>query len=158
MLLPSVREKPNQRYNPIILNMHINANLQYLDLHKIYYDDESYNKGHGHVYEHLGIDPAQGAIIIVRPDQCKCNTRIKYISITDLSIARCLRRDEPSGLPANRQFLCWVSQTPNVGWPPVDMEKRTFQLKPGFLGAQQLTLGKLVLLVVDCDVEAPIAR
>lgn len=41
------------------------------DLHKIYYDDESYNMGHGHAYEHLGIDPVQGAIIIVRPDQCK---------------------------------------------------------------------------------------
>ena len=41
------------------------------DLHKIYYDDGSYNMGHGHAYEHLGIDPAQGAIVIVRPDQCK---------------------------------------------------------------------------------------
>ncbi|KAJ5297319.1 hypothetical protein N7508_007568 [Penicillium antarcticum] len=39
------------------------------DLHKIYYDDESYNQGHGHAYEFLGIDPTQGAIIIVRPDQ-----------------------------------------------------------------------------------------
>ena len=40
------------------------------DLHKIYYDDESYNKGHGHAYEFLGITPDQGAIVIVRPDQC----------------------------------------------------------------------------------------
>jgi hypothetical protein len=40
------------------------------DLHKIYYDDESHNKGHGHAYEYLGIDPQQGALIIVRPDQC----------------------------------------------------------------------------------------
>ncbi|KAJ5159398.1 uncharacterized protein N7482_006402 [Penicillium canariense] len=39
------------------------------DLHKIYYDDESYNKGHGQAYEFLGIDPKQGALIIVRPDQ-----------------------------------------------------------------------------------------
>ncbi|KAJ6122949.1 hypothetical protein N7512_005414 [Penicillium capsulatum] len=39
------------------------------DLHKIYYDDESYNKGHGHAYEFLGVDPQQGALIIVRPDQ-----------------------------------------------------------------------------------------
>ncbi|KAF9894387.1 hypothetical protein FE257_007890 [Aspergillus nanangensis] len=39
------------------------------DLHKILFDDESYNKGHGHLYEYLGIDPQQGAIIIVRPDQ-----------------------------------------------------------------------------------------
>lgn len=41
------------------------------DLHKILFDDESYNKGHGHLYEYLGIDPQQGVIIIVRPDQCK---------------------------------------------------------------------------------------
>ncbi|KAJ5102420.1 hypothetical protein NUU61_004642 [Penicillium alfredii] len=39
------------------------------DLHKIYYDDESYNQGHGQAYKFLGIDPTQGAIIIVRPDQ-----------------------------------------------------------------------------------------
>ncbi|GES66508.1 phenol 2-monooxygenase [Aspergillus terreus] len=39
------------------------------DLHKILFDDESYNKGHGHLYEYLGIDPQQGVIIIVRPDQ-----------------------------------------------------------------------------------------
>lgn len=39
------------------------------DLHKVYYDDESHNKGHGHVYEHLGIDPGKGCIVIVRPDQ-----------------------------------------------------------------------------------------
>jgi phenol 2-monooxygenase len=46
-------------------------NLEYSDLHKIYYDDNSYNDGHGHAYEYLGIDPTQGALIIVRPDQCK---------------------------------------------------------------------------------------
>ncbi|KAJ5453481.1 uncharacterized protein N7458_004437 [Penicillium daleae] len=39
------------------------------DIHKIYYDDESHNKGHGHAYEYLGIDPKHGALIIVRPDQ-----------------------------------------------------------------------------------------
>ncbi|KAJ5227627.1 uncharacterized protein N7469_007633 [Penicillium citrinum] len=39
------------------------------DLHKIYYDDESHNRGHGHAYKFLGIDPKQGALIIVRPDQ-----------------------------------------------------------------------------------------
>ncbi|KAE8363478.1 FAD binding domain-containing protein [Aspergillus caelatus] len=42
---------------------------QIKDLHKIYFDDESYNKGHGHVYEYLGISPEKGAIVIVRPDQ-----------------------------------------------------------------------------------------
>ncbi|KAB8228781.1 putative phenol 2-monooxygenase [Aspergillus alliaceus] len=42
---------------------------QIRDLHKIYFDDESYNKGHGRVYEHLGINPEKGAIVIIRPDQ-----------------------------------------------------------------------------------------
>jgi len=32
-------------------------------------DDESYNYGHGHAFETLGIDPQQGAVVIVRPDQ-----------------------------------------------------------------------------------------
>ncbi|KAL5359880.1 FAD binding domain-containing protein [Aspergillus floccosus] len=39
------------------------------DLHKIFFDDESYNKGHGQLYEYLGISPEKGAIVIVRPDQ-----------------------------------------------------------------------------------------
>jgi phenol 2-monooxygenase len=40
-------------------------------LHKVFFDDESYNSGHGHAYEAYGIDPAVGAMIIVRPDQCE---------------------------------------------------------------------------------------
>lgn len=55
----------------LISNISNIPNPEYLDLHKIYYDDESYNDGHGHAYEYLGIDPAQGALVIVRPDQCK---------------------------------------------------------------------------------------
>ncbi|OIW26221.1 hypothetical protein CONLIGDRAFT_466436 [Coniochaeta ligniaria NRRL 30616] len=38
-------------------------------LHKVFFDDESYNSGHGHAYKAYGIDPALGAMIIVRPDQ-----------------------------------------------------------------------------------------
>lgn len=41
------------------------------DLHKIYIDDESYNSGHGRAYEFYGVDPMQGAVVIVRPDQCE---------------------------------------------------------------------------------------
>lgn len=41
------------------------------DLHKIYFDDESYNRGHGRAYDFLGINPREGALIIVRPDQCE---------------------------------------------------------------------------------------
>ncbi|KAE9977476.1 hypothetical protein BLS_001379 [Venturia inaequalis] len=36
--------------------------------HKIFVDDESYNYGHGHAYDSLGIDPQHGAVVIVRPD------------------------------------------------------------------------------------------
>jgi hypothetical protein len=39
------------------------------DLHKIFIDDESYNSGHGHAYEFYDVDPAKGAVVIVRPDQ-----------------------------------------------------------------------------------------
>lgn len=51
------------------------------DLHKLYYDDESYNMGHGHAYEHLGINPVKGAIVIVRPDQCKNNHTLQDIKL-----------------------------------------------------------------------------
>jgi diadenosine tetraphosphate (Ap4A) HIT family hydrolase len=39
------------------------------DHHKIVVDDESYNYGHGHAYDFLGIDPSVGAAVTVRPDQ-----------------------------------------------------------------------------------------
>ncbi|KIV99271.1 uncharacterized protein PV09_09040 [Verruconis gallopava] len=37
--------------------------------HKIVVDDESYNYGHGHAYDFLGVDPSKGAVVTVRPDQ-----------------------------------------------------------------------------------------
>lgn len=40
-------------------------------LFKTFVDDESYNSGHGHAYSSYGIDPSRGALVIVRPDQCK---------------------------------------------------------------------------------------
>ena len=46
--------------------------LTHLDLHKIYIDDESYHSGHGQAYKFYGVQPEQGAIAIVRPDNCKC--------------------------------------------------------------------------------------
>ena len=42
-----------------------------VDPHKIFFDDESHNHGHGRAYEAYGIDPAQGVLVVVRPDQCK---------------------------------------------------------------------------------------
>lgn len=56
--MPQTKKKKNQSNRDV-------------DLHKIFFDDESYNRGHGHLYEHLGISPDKGAIVIVRPDQCK---------------------------------------------------------------------------------------
>lgn len=35
----------------------------------LYTDEESWHDGHGHAYEGYGIDPAVGAVVIVRPDQ-----------------------------------------------------------------------------------------
>ncbi|KAF2399108.1 phenol 2-monooxygenase [Trichodelitschia bisporula] len=43
--------------------------FQMRDPHKVYVDDESYNYGHGHAYETLGVDPNVGAVVVVRPDQ-----------------------------------------------------------------------------------------
>jgi phenol 2-monooxygenase len=40
------------------------------DVHKVFIDDESYNSGHGQAYQQYGIAEDQGAVIIIRPDQC----------------------------------------------------------------------------------------
>jgi phenol 2-monooxygenase len=44
--------------------------LKIIDLHKTYIDDESYYSGHGKAYEKYGIDTVEGAVVVVRPDQC----------------------------------------------------------------------------------------
>ncbi|KAI1821625.1 FAD binding domain-containing protein [Xylaria intraflava] len=35
---------------------------------KVFVDEESYNDGHGRAYEGYGVDPAKGALVVVRPD------------------------------------------------------------------------------------------
>jgi len=50
------------------------------DLHKVFIDDESYNSGHGKAYESYGINPEQGAIVVVRPDQCKLYFTVGVVS------------------------------------------------------------------------------
>ncbi|XDG01219.1 hypothetical protein ABKA04_000834 [Annulohypoxylon sp. FPYF3050] len=40
-------------------------------LFKVFVDDEGYHSPHGHAYEKYGVDPKRGALVIVRPDQCK---------------------------------------------------------------------------------------
>ncbi|KAK4049481.1 hypothetical protein OIO90_005432 [Microbotryomycetes sp. JL221] len=39
------------------------------DYEKIYSDDDSWFSGHGHAYEHLGVDKHKGCLVVVRPDQ-----------------------------------------------------------------------------------------
>ncbi|KAK4046930.1 hypothetical protein OIV83_005721 [Microbotryomycetes sp. JL201] len=45
------------------------AHDPHLAYKKVYVDGPSHHRGHGHAYEAYGIDPDQGAIVIVRPDQ-----------------------------------------------------------------------------------------
>ena len=59
------------RYDSLAVALFYIPMLTYLDLHKVYVDDMSYNYGHGHAYRTLGVDPEEGTVIIVRPDQCK---------------------------------------------------------------------------------------
>lgn len=40
-------------------------------LHKVFVDDQSYNSGHGHAFDSLGIDPDAVTVVVVRPDQCE---------------------------------------------------------------------------------------
>lgn len=44
---------------------------QRVGLHKVFADDASYNSGHGHAFDTLGISPERTTIAVVRPDQCK---------------------------------------------------------------------------------------
>lgn len=41
------------------------------DINRIFFDDESYNYGHGQAYQTFGIDVTNGCLVIIRPDQCK---------------------------------------------------------------------------------------
>ena len=66
-----------------------------IDLLKTFVDDESYNSGHGHAYEKYGVDVDEGAVAIVRPDQCKLFPlksvpRIFANSLADVSIVTAL--------------------------------------------------------------------
>lgn len=44
--------------------------LTWAGLHKVFVDDESYNSGHGHAFDTLGVDHDAITTVIVRPDQC----------------------------------------------------------------------------------------
>ncbi|KAL4995878.1 FAD binding domain-containing protein [Aspergillus recurvatus] len=85
---------------------------QIQDLHKIFFDDESYNKGHGQLYEYLGINPENGIIVIVRPDQCKTKLdRLKMRPLFDYTVAPHLEDFAvpfPDFRAANPQYVHFV--------------------------------------------------
>lgn len=45
--------------------------IQCLGLQDVFVDDQSYHAGHGEAYAKYGVDAAVGAVVLVRPDQCK---------------------------------------------------------------------------------------
>jgi phenol 2-monooxygenase len=70
--VPEIFRTADGPYNLPGMNLpaHVNTiDLPDLDLNTVFVDDESYNYGHGHAYDNLGINPQQGAVVIVRPDQ-----------------------------------------------------------------------------------------
>jgi hypothetical protein len=80
---------------------------------KTFVDDESYNSGHGHAYEKYGVDVQEGAIAIVRPDQCKwfCFSKMFEIACAN-TLFRCLhgyRVGRPSGYWGLLRGLCIAS-------------------------------------------------
>lgn len=66
------REMEDEGYDTALCNICSSAcaNMS-TDLHKVYVDDEHYNSGHGHAYARYEVEPAVGAVVIVRPDQCE---------------------------------------------------------------------------------------
>ncbi|KAK7951043.1 FAD-dependent monooxygenase [Apiospora aurea] len=49
----------------------VTGKLQLKCLLNVFIDDQSYNSGHGHAYESYGVKPQVGALVVIRPDQCK---------------------------------------------------------------------------------------
>lgn len=50
-------------FKPVTGSYHIRS------LHKVFADDASYNSGHGHAFDTLGVDPNTITIVVIRPDQ-----------------------------------------------------------------------------------------
>ncbi|KKY39846.1 putative phenol 2 [Diaporthe ampelina] len=40
-----------------------------IGLHKVFVDDESYNSGHGHAFDTIGVDEEALTVVVIRPDQ-----------------------------------------------------------------------------------------
>ncbi|ROW02392.1 hypothetical protein VMCG_06096 [Cytospora schulzeri] len=50
-------------FKPVTGDYHIRS------LHKVFADDESYNSGHGHAFDTLGVDTDMVTVVVIRPDQ-----------------------------------------------------------------------------------------
>jgi phenol 2-monooxygenase len=63
-------------------------------------DDESYNSGHGHAYEKYEIDVDEGAMVVVRPDQCESISCLLHYSVVDvhLDVSLVTSLDDHEGL------------------------------------------------------------
>lgn len=69
------------------------------DLLKVFVDDEDYYSPHGRAYETYGIEPSQGALVVVRPDQCTLDHSIRLENADGvLDIARIGPLDDVQGI------------------------------------------------------------
>ncbi|KAI1145373.1 FAD binding domain-containing protein [Nemania diffusa] len=69
------------------------------DLLKVFVDDEGYDKTHGHAYEAYGIEPNQGVLVVVRPDQYIARIGpLDDVQDVDSFFSGCLKRFNLRGL------------------------------------------------------------
>ncbi|KAK0646770.1 FAD binding domain-containing protein [Cercophora newfieldiana] len=67
LVISSNRKKVEQEHIPEFFTP-VTGKWKMKSLMKTFADDESYNSGHGHAYKEYGVDPEQGAVVVVRPD------------------------------------------------------------------------------------------
>jgi hypothetical protein len=86
------------------------------DPHKIFFDDESYNDGHGHAYDVYGINPGRGAVVVVRPDQCKATFLPRYLQFEELTAKDVSLVVDSTNIEAvGRFFHGWARQPAMAG-------------------------------------------
>lgn len=84
---------------------------EYTDLHKSYVDDDHYNSGHGHAYKRYGVDADIGAVVIVRPDQCKAFLVLRENGADQIDISKVATLDDVDGI-ASFFAGCMIEQLP----------------------------------------------
>ncbi|KAI1373418.1 FAD binding domain-containing protein [Hypoxylon crocopeplum] len=70
LVLSSGRTQVDQDQIPAVFTPPV-GKWRIKSLFKVFVDEEGYNSPHGHAYEKYGVDPEQGALVVVRPDHCK---------------------------------------------------------------------------------------